>query len=293
MQYLHDPEESTPEESGVALNPQLIQDSSVQKALKRAGYTIIALDSGYTSTEIRKADIYYGYDDSLHRIYFGGMNSFESMLLKTSIGIYLFDIKEKLPNAFKMVFDSAYILHRDRILYSFEKLEGIPANEQPTFTFMHVLAPHNPFVFGPNGEFVPRNTPFTLNDDQEVKTPIQFKKGYVNQIKYINTRMVAIIKEIINESADPPIIIIQGDHGAPRWITSETGRSDILNAYLIPGLDSGLYPSISPVNTFRVVLNAIFSADLPILPDLSYFSTHKTSGELVPLAEDDHLCGSN
>lgn len=35
----------------------------------------------------------------------------------------------------------------------------------------------------------------------------------------------------------------------------------------------GLYGSISPVNSFRVVLNTVFGAQLPLLPDRSFYST--------------------
>ena len=51
-------------------------------------------------------------------------------------------------------------------------------------------------------------------------------------------------------------------------------RMSILNAYYFPGQKYGaLYPGISPVNSFRVVLNTYFGADLELLPDRSYFST--------------------
>ena len=45
-------------------------------------------------------------------------------------------------------------------------------------------------------------------------------------------------------------------------------RHAILNAYYLPGDGSKkLYPSISPVNTFRVVFSHYFGADLDLLPD--------------------------
>jgi hypothetical protein len=50
----------------------------------------------------------------------------------------------------------------------------------------------------------------------------------------------------------------------------------ILNAYYLPGTgQAGLYPSITPVNSFRVVFNAYFGTDLPILPDRSYIFTNQ------------------
>jgi hypothetical protein len=53
----------------------------------------------------------------------------------------------------------------------------------------------------------------------------------------------------------------------------------ILNAYYLPGVDpasAGLNDRISPVNSFRIVFNAYFGADLPLLPDQTYLSPDKS-----------------
>jgi hypothetical protein len=50
----------------------------------------------------------------------------------------------------------------------------------------------------------------------------------------------------------------------------------ILNAYYLPGGKSaGLYPTISPVNSFRYVLNHYFGTKFPLLPDTCYYSTYQ------------------
>jgi hypothetical protein len=46
----------------------------------------------------------------------------------------------------------------------------------------------------------------------------------------------------------------------------------ILNAYYLPGYNDLLYPTISPVNTFRLVLDAYLGAKYPLLDDISYYS---------------------
>ena len=46
-----------------------------------------------------------------------------------------------------------------------------------------------------------------------------------------------------------------------------------LTAVLLPGKNNaGLYPRITPVNLFRVVLNAYFGAKLPMLEERVYYS---------------------
>jgi hypothetical protein len=45
----------------------------------------------------------------------------------------------------------------------------------------------------------------------------------------------------------------------------------ILNSYYLPGIDDhGLYQTISPANSFRLIFNKYFDAGLPMLPDRSY-----------------------
>jgi hypothetical protein len=48
----------------------------------------------------------------------------------------------------------------------------------------------------------------------------------------------------------------------------------ILNAYYFPDKQyQGLHDRITPVNSFRVVLNTFFGAQIPLLEDRSFFST--------------------
>ena len=89
-----------------------------------------------------------------------------------------------------------------------------------------------------------------------------------------------MIDQILSKSDPAPIIIIQGDHGPGAFLvwdspykTDLEERFGILNAYYFPGGDEGwLYPSITPVNNFRIVFNRYFHANYEILEDDSYFS---------------------
>ena len=51
----------------------------------------------------------------------------------------------------------------------------------------------------------------------------------------------------------------------------------ILNAYYLPDVgQSVLYPSITPVNTFRVIFNLYFNTNYELLPDKSYVHEDET-----------------
>ena len=76
-------------------------------------------------------------------------------------------------------------------------------------------------------------------------------------------------------------MILQSDHG-PSSITGWDDpsrellneRMNILNAYYLPGDGQKvLYPSITPVNSFRLIFNQYFGAKFQRHEDKSYFST--------------------
>jgi hypothetical protein len=55
-------------------------------------------------------------------------------------------------------------------------------------------------------------------------------------------------------------------------------RMSILNAYYLPNTAAraSLYPSITPVNTFRILFASYFGQKLPLLPDISRYSQVNT-----------------
>jgi hypothetical protein len=249
-----------------------VLNSYVLRALKGLGYKIVNIESGFFLTEWQDADIYMrGESNSkLHTLAFGGLNIFESMLLHSTVGRWVFEHRAILPESFIPILDQPYIDRRNEILYALDSLENIATIPGPKFVFVHIVAPHPPFVFGPDGEFVVRNTPLTLNLDVEDREWKRYVPGYRGQVIYLNNRVEKIFKSILEESSRPPIIILQGDHGITSVSTS-LERVAILNAYHLPnGGNEHLYPSISPVNTFRVIFNTYFGGDFALLEDLSY-----------------------
>lgn len=253
---------------------ELITHSAVRQAFEKLGYRIIAFESGYSTTEWRDADLYLS--PNLHpgiSNYLGGVNAFEATLLRTSLGVLIYERFDSLPDAIKTRLNTAYTQHRDRMLYTFDELAKISSTQGPKLVFAHFLAPHEPFVFGPNGEPVVRRTPFTLNHDPETSDPNEYANGYINQLIYINQRVEKLVQTILANSANPPIIILQGDHGPLSRVTTPAARMTNLTAiYLPPGISVPFYDRITPVNIFRLILDGEFGASLPVLEDTSYFT---------------------
>jgi hypothetical protein len=270
---------------------RLLQDNAVRRMLENAGYRVVAIDSGYSPTEWKDADEYLTREGEPLRTYLlGGVNPFESLEFQTSAGLLLYDAKNLLPKTVRSFLDAAYTEHRERIIYAFDKLETLSQVSGPKFVFVHILAPHSPFVFGANGEIVGRSSPFTLNNDLEIADPKVYIAGYRNQIQYVNNRTLRALQALITTSKTPPIIVVQGDHGPKAGIASQLGRMTILNAYYLPGGSEDLYATISPVNTFRVIFNRYFGGKFEILPDISYFSVYKKLDEFIVYPNDPANC---
>jgi hypothetical protein len=109
--------------------------------------------------------------------------------------------------------------------------------------------------------------------------------AYGGQVLYFSKLLDGVVRRILAQSARPPIIIIQADHGLRETVVwGDSARNQLLErhailyaAYLPPSArqaqpSTQLYDSISPVNTFRIVLSTYFDTTMSLLPDRSYYS---------------------
>jgi arylsulfatase A-like enzyme len=189
-------------------------------------------------------------------------------------------------------------LHRQRVCYVFDHLAESFGHDAPLFVFAHILCPHPPFVFDVNGAPVHRSTAkpgVIFDDDVEAATPaerVAVVSGYRGQVQYVNRRIQRAIDAILADSSRPKIIVVQGDHGSNMTLdsTNPSGaalkeRMSILNAYYVPAeIRTRLYPSITPVNTFRIILGQYFADVEGPLADESYFSKWNSPYDFVPVS---------
>lgn len=272
-----DPRYADPNNPSRAGLTRMIHDSAARQFLRSLGYKLVAFDTGFAWTSIYDADIYLAPGVRSVRTLglMGGANEFEVMLIQTSAGLLLADASIKLPALLTPDLDAPNAAHRQRVLYALDQLPELPHIPGPKFAFVHIVSPHTPYVFGPNGEAV-------SNDVLGIE-------GYRDQLIYLNKRILPILKEIIAASDIPPIIILQGDHSGVREDPQQ--RMHILNAYYLPGGgDKLLYENITPVNTFRLIFNYYFGASYPLLPDASYFSTYKRPFDFTLIQDERAGC---
>jgi hypothetical protein len=175
----------------------------------------------------------------------------------------------------RLVFGTSWLSTRrqqwHRVHRGVEEVVRAAGEGGPTFTFVHILVPHSPYVFDADRTYV--------SADEESRRSRD--RNYTNQVQAANAFARDLIDGILARAAAPPVIILQGDEGPYpagttgdryNWRTATSRvlqeKSGILNAYYLPGLDAAaLYPSVSPVNSFRIVFNAYFGTRLELLPD--------------------------
>jgi hypothetical protein len=234
----------------------MIKNSRVMRFLKPWGYKFVHFRSGSRLTDYNEfADLNIAC----------GLSEFTNTLVKTTM-FKVFEID----------------LRRRAVLCSFSEIPNVKKRiDEPRFVFAHIIVPHYPYIFDENGkptkviEFRP-----SFNWDEE---------GYLDQLIFVNKKVKDIVDELLSETDNQPVILLQADHGPSftgEWNQPTEGflneRMRILNAYYLP--DDGeslLYESITPVNTFRVVFNHYFNTSYELLQDEVYFSNYSHPYEFM------------
>jgi len=289
MRYLDDlAAEMGPGATTRAPLEQMVKHSEVRRILEAMGYQTVAFETGYASTAIRDADFYHkpgtGDEFDLTPISISALpiNEFEGLLAKTSALRPLIDDLARRQDLAVQLLSYPYQRHRMRVIYTLETVSVAARMDGPQFVFAHIVCPHTPFVFGQGGEQLVPSGIFTLEDAEDAPQGY-YIDGYTGQVQALNALVLEALDAILAAPGNEPVIILQGDHGPGAYLDLEEPmlsnhreRQSILNAYYLPSqAQAKLYPSITPVNTFRVVLGSLFGQDLALLPDESYVAPWK------------------
>ena len=219
-----------------------------------------------------------------------GINPFEKLLISDVVG-------EAGMN------DLLVADYRAEVLERFRLVKFAASRPGPKFVFIHMVIPHPPFVFDRAGKPVePKN--LTFADASHLGLPPEeYVARYSEQLLYANRLVEHMIDVILKNSPGEPLIILQGDHGPGGhldWQSLENScireRLSILNAYYLPGgktaEEVGLYPSITPVNSFRLLLDAYLGTDLGAIEDRSYFAIWELLNNHVDVTDRLDSCRS-
>jgi hypothetical protein len=241
----------------------MLQDYSVWRFLKSKGYKFIHFGSWWHPTSRNhNADMNFNWHP---------LPEFAMDLIGTTLFFHVVGKRFGLNQG---------QVQRRRVPFVFDQLAEVPKMKESTFVFVHMLIPHPPYVFDRNGH---------LPGHQAERTRGRIA-NYVDQLVFTNKKLKLLIDSLLSDSPYPPVIILQGDEGPyperferEYWKFNWKGASGaefrekmrILNAYYLPktvsrNSNDGLYPSITPVNSFRVIFNVYFNEHLRLLPDERY-----------------------
>lgn len=154
----------------------------------------------------------------------------------------------------------------------------------PSFHFLHVVAPHAPFVVGPGGEAVATGNADTVKEGavwSEANPGVSYREGYAGQATWLQPQVLAAVDRILAPGARPAVVVVSSDHGSGLGLDwnklSREALADRLSVFWavhLPGGASRKAPdTISSVNTFRYVFDEAFGTSLGLLPDRSYWQT--------------------
>lgn len=231
-------------------------DNRAMKFLKRKGYTTVTFDgihSAYSSAPRINADISYNYED---------MPASNLGVLFDDFGVMVADntLLKVLSPYYKSIGTNQ---HSNFIFYTANHIGDLDEVASPKFVFVHLLIPHAPFMFDATGKI---NHPDQYTD-------YNYYLGNYNFSLYLTEKMVSNILSSADPS-NPPVIILQSDHGLRNFPKGYTGqlenfpeeyKTSILYALLIPGHESSYSAQeMDPINTFPVLFNYLFDANIPL-----------------------------
>ena len=251
---------TSPDNKDVRQLDPLIVHPKVRADFEKAGYQSVAFETGYLFTEWRDADHYFQPESNPFTM--PVLTPFEGMLLQNteiSAGLQY----QRVRRLFGLTFP--YYEKWQREHYIIDQVKKIPEIPGAKFVFIHLVTTHRPYVFQPDGSIL-NDERYYIDDGVPINDEY-YVRGFQYQLQFTNSYMLDLIDTILKNSKNPPVIILQGDHGV-RF----PGRQTILNALLIPNPKNELYPEISPVNNFRIVENSVLGTQLDLLEDTIHMS---------------------
>jgi hypothetical protein len=249
------------------LGSRLIKNSKVVAAFKQMGYHTYAFATKAAWANVDTADVYYDVAADTPYMERQETLKFNELFLSTTYLRVLLDANKNayihfngLPvSLLSWVEPSADVFNTSRYKeylqnrYSFQQLAKIPAQPGNKLVIAHLMAAHSSYVFNPDGSF-------RTGEDEGASV-------YLQELQYVDGQLIPILRTIIDQSKVKPIIVIQGDHS----VMPGPASFEVLNAFYLPdGGSKNLYPTLTPVNTFRLILNTYFGGAYNYLPDQSH-----------------------
>lgn len=238
----------------------MLGDHRAARFLKARGYRFVQFGSWWTGTFDNPAA-------DLNRPH--GFGEFTMLYLRGTMLRPIFHALAPSPLNRRLDWDNGQC---QRVAAQIGEIRAIARRDRsgpPVYVFAHILVPHGPYNFAADGRCL------TMEESGRRGA----RRGYLDQVTYAGRLIREVVPALQSQERGGPAILIQSDEGPfpafeagvpwheqpQRQLRIKTG---ILNAYYFPGGGyEELGESITPVNSYRVLFNALFDAGFSLLPD--------------------------
>jgi hypothetical protein len=161
---------------------------------------------------------------------------------------------------------------RDSVRWGFSALADVPRQPGPKFVVFHTLLPHDPYVFGAQGQSVT----FPLHGEEDLASGLG-RAYYVRQLQLTQRKLLESVDQILARSKTPPVVVVQSDEGFSANDTPFGEEAALqmrvkgLSAFHLPGRPrAGVPQPPNTVNDLRFVFNEYLGTHYPMLRSASY-----------------------
>ena len=230
--------------------------AEVLEILRATGYEVVVIDGGYAHAQLRTVDRFIEAPEPVE---------LERALMRNT---RIDDLVDGVAPG------TTADIERDRIEWSFTTVTETAreTRDRPRFVFVHVSAPHAPWVFEADGS--PRDPKVvSLVGEPYLTEDEEFAASFA-EATHISHLTVDTIDSIRAASTIDPVMIVMSDHGpGPGFSTVAPFTSDLevrasnFMAVLSPGHPDLLAERPSPVNLFGTLFEAYLGRPQQRVPD--------------------------
>lgn len=246
----------------------LITHSQAARILTESGYEHITVGSGYEGIRLGGREV--------------------PLEVRAPVSLFEASLLKKTPLALLPWLDEVQsIRHRGHLESAFRALKELASpGQKPKFVMAHLLTPHPPFVLDADGRPTEPKGGFAISDGDDymrlVAGPTEYREGYSGKVQHTAKELLKVVDALLSGSkGNPPIIIIQGDHGSKLGVSHKSleetdvreGFSCFYALFVPPSVPVTLPKGDASVNTFRRIFTAMGAKNLLPLEPRSWYSS--------------------
>lgn len=244
----------------------LVNRPKIVRELRARGFDTVAVGTGFPAFTFEGFDLVISRPPSV--------SYFETVLIEGT--------PVQIPeNLMRSQFDQ----RREMLRSGFEALIDLAEpTGKPRFVFAHILAPHPPFVFLPDGSPVVGRKHFGFFDGSDYMalagTPESYKKGYIDQLQWVNSQVIKTIDALLAPPGPKPIVLVQADHGSKLGLDqNDLSKTDLQEAFaafaayrIDPAVREKLSDRVTPLRAIQAVYQSVTGQEDGLAEDRSFYS---------------------